>query len=631
MSMKKAGRATLVVAVLLGALMPPGAPGQTSVITSKHNLSATGTGTIKATSETKVCVFCHTPHARVNQTPLWNHQLSTAEYTPYSSDYLTSRSYTSPNQPNQRSKLCLSCHDGTVALGAVYNNNNGPATIEMANNVTTMPAGAAGNLGTSLTNDHPVGYIYDNTKDPELVARAWPWGPPVRLDPDAGSGTLECHTCHDPHNNEHTKFLRMDNTGAALCTYCHNKTGWADAIHKTSTQSVTPPSAAATTIGEWACRNCHTSHGGGGTPYLQTRSEENTCYESACHGSTATGSSTKNIEREASKLYAHPVNTVTGKHRNPDTPASLSVPNRHAECQDCHNAHRAKKGLHTPLSNTLSDVLAGATGVEPGPAALWTQPTTFTAMAPALKEGQICFKCHSYAGLGTAPGGVSQIVGPSGQPITDQAMEFNPANRSAHPVQVPTSQQSGAAAPRSLTADQMKAPWTATGTQTMYCSDCHGNDQPTSATVAQGPHGADSRFMLTGRGTFWPANRSGVLWSLNDIRANLNSWQTDLFCANCHTLYSGGRFSNNAHDASEHQDASVRCITCHVAVPHGAERSRLIGYASDPAPYNYSGTGTYDRLVITGFMKASGPDRYERESCSMTGVCHGTEQGRYEP
>ncbi|HEV8539509.1 MAG TPA: cytochrome c3 family protein, partial [Bacteroidota bacterium] len=286
---------------------------------TKHNLSVSGTGAIRASSEQQVCVFCHTPHLpkQFAAEQLWNHQASTSEYSLYSSDYLTNINYSAPSQPNARSKLCLSCHDGTVAIGAVYN-NGGPQTIAMQNDVTTMPPQAAGDIGTSLANDHPVGYPYDNTRDPELVARPFPWQTPVRLDPDASNGTVECITCHEPHDNSNTKFLRVANANAALCTFCHSKTGWSDAIHRNSTQSYTPPGISATTIGDWACRSCHQSHGGEGAPYLLIGHEENTCFGSGCHGSIQTGPSTKNIQSEFEKLYKHPTVSVIGKHKNPD-------------------------------------------------------------------------------------------------------------------------------------------------------------------------------------------------------------------------------------------------------------------------------------------------------------------------
>ena len=50
---------------------------------TKHNLSVSGPGPAQATSETEICIFCHTPHNASPGTPLWNHELSTV------SDYIT--------------------------------------------------------------------------------------------------------------------------------------------------------------------------------------------------------------------------------------------------------------------------------------------------------------------------------------------------------------------------------------------------------------------------------------------------------------------------------------------------------------------------------------------------------------
>jgi hypothetical protein len=198
-------------------------------------------------------------------------------------------------------------------------------------------------------------------------------------------------------------------------------------------------------------------------------------------------------------------------------------------------------------------------------------------------------------------------------------------------VQVASNDQTGGLTPKALSPSQLTPVWNAAGTQTMYCSDCHGNDQQTSTTVPQGPHGSNARFMLSGNARFWPVNAFGQLWSLDDVRNNRNNWQGDLFCVNCHPMFDGLNFANNVHRGANHQGADVKCITCHVTVPHGSQRSRLIGYASEPQPWNYAGTSTYDRLVITGFRKAAGPAAYVKEDCSMNGVCHGTQVGFYEP
>ena len=626
--------ATIAIALMIAAAAAP-APAQVQMesrmLGTKHNLGVSGTGAIRASTEKQLCVFCHTPHVPMENAAaqLWNRPGTSSAYTLYSSDYLTSLTYDTPDQPKQRSKLCLSCHDGTIAIGAVLN-NEGSTPILMQNDVSTMPENAAGYIGTSLANDHPVGYKYLAAKDPELANRPWPWNTGVKLDPDDPQGTVECQSCHDPHDNQFGDFLRMSNTDAALCTYCHQKTGWAQSAHRLSTQVHYPAGLPQTTVGEWSCRTCHKSHNGEGVPYLLSRTEENTCYDAGCHGTQNKGTLTKDIQTQAEKMYAHPTASVMAAHRNPDTQVSMGAGSRHAECMDCHNSHRAEKGVHLAGTNAVSGVLNGAAGVQPAFTPIWTQPTSYTEMKPAVAEGQICFRCHSSNAFGQVQNGVTTTVGPSGSYVTDQAMEFNPANRSAHPVQVPSANQTGSPFPKSLAPEAMTMEWSAVGTQSMYCSDCHGPDQAVSPSVPAGPHGSTFKFMLTGRGKYWPQNAMGELWSLDDINKNLNNWQNDLFCANCHPMVAGNKYLNNVHEKNQHTKTEVKCVTCHVVVPHGSKRSRLIGYASDVAPYNFLGIGQYDRLVIEGFSKAPDPLNYDRSNCSMSGICHGTQVGVFE-
>lgn len=634
-------KAAIVAILILSLFGLNTALAQVSIKDTKHNLSVSSPGTLKAQSEQEICVFCHTPHNSSATAQLWNRQPTAASYTLYSSEYLTSKTYSTPAQPNAKSKLCMSCHDGTIALGSVYNTSGGGTTssISMSGGITTMPTGSSGYIGIALTDDHPVGYNYDNTKEPELVVRAWPWNTAVKLDPDASTGKVECHTCHEPHNNQNTKFLRISNSNAGLCTFCHNKTGWSTAIHKNSTQSYTLSGGTATTIGEWSCRNCHKSHGGTGIPYILQSPEENTCYASSCHGSVSPGANTKDIQSALNKTYRHPTNFVSAKHINPDNSTSLNAPNRHAECQDCHNPHQAKDGLHLLKSNAVSNVLAGVKGVTPGSATIWTQPTTFTANDPVSAENQICFKCHSYNGFGSAPNGVTTILGPSGINITDQAMEFNSANKSAHPAQVSSNNQTGSTAPKALAVAQMTATWNSVGTQTMYCSDCHGNDQTVSTTIPDGPHGSTQKFMLKGTNQFWPTKSDGVtLWALNDFTTT--GPPVGLFCVNCHPMKSGATWQNNVH--REHAPSGINgggqlgstrapCVMCHLAVPHGSKRGRLIGYTNDVAPRKYSGTGL-NTLVLLGFKKATGPNNYNKSNCYSTqsGCTTHWNQGGYD-
>ena len=261
---------------------------------TKHNLSSTGPGTVKAVSETQVCVFCHTPHgATAGVAPLWNRSLSTQTYTVYTSSSLDANAIQgSLDQPGGSSKLCLSCHDGTLAIGNVnvLNGQGGsPGAVSVGMTGTdaggVMPGGSGGstgftrNLGADLTNDHPISVTYTGTlatRDGELRPvdgnQQWPAGvgdtigvrssgykPAVPLEPTGagGFGQLQCGTCHDPHLRDTAeatigpqKFLRHNrfqegtptNTYSAsndqICLACHDKNQgsgtWANSAHANS-------------------------------------------------------------------------------------------------------------------------------------------------------------------------------------------------------------------------------------------------------------------------------------------------------------------------------------------------------------------------------------------------------------
>ena len=135
--MKKIAAGFLLLLALLAEL----AFAQALVKDTKHNLSATAiTNPIRAAAggTTEICVFCHTPHGASTSGQLWNRALSTATYTPYTSDYLTGLGYPTAALGNS-SRLCLSCHDGTVALGSVFNTPGSGTTGSIAmQNVTPI-------------------------------------------------------------------------------------------------------------------------------------------------------------------------------------------------------------------------------------------------------------------------------------------------------------------------------------------------------------------------------------------------------------------------------------------------------------------------------------------------------------
>src|SRR5512134_686927 len=95
--------------------------GWAGIAGTRHNLSTSGPGSIKALSESEICVFCHTPHGASSELPLWNHRLSTQTYDLPSTSSGWPLLLTTVQQPDKASRLCLSCHDGTVAIGLLVN------------------------------------------------------------------------------------------------------------------------------------------------------------------------------------------------------------------------------------------------------------------------------------------------------------------------------------------------------------------------------------------------------------------------------------------------------------------------------------------------------------------------------
>ncbi len=198
------------------------------VFNTKHNLSVSGTGVVTAVSETQICIFCHTPHAAYPETPLWNHQLSAAEsYTNYWSPTL--KSYDEGEAPpiDGFSKLCLSCHDGTVAIGAVRSRMDPIETY-----VDVLDIGLQGHIGTDLSGKHPVSIIFDaylanlRNQDPSLMPLNWPVSDPdVKLYPTQSGYGVQCTSCHDPHGGkggpDAPPFWRKVN-GDDVCLACHD-------------------------------------------------------------------------------------------------------------------------------------------------------------------------------------------------------------------------------------------------------------------------------------------------------------------------------------------------------------------------------------------------------------------------
>jgi predicted CXXCH cytochrome family protein len=218
-------RAIHVMSLVLAVCALPAIAG---VKDTKHNFtSPTYSPNAFFWGTRQVCVFCHTAHnADPAYDPLWNHEVNPAQsYDMYTSNTMDM----TPLTLHEGSLICLSCHDGTIAINSL-NNLPGP---EGAGNYGT-PGGAAldgtGRLtstseayvGTDLTDDHPVGITYNSGQDNDFVPKTGnPLSYPDKLLYDGLY--VECTSCHDPHDNTYSDFLVESNANSNLCTRCHTK------------------------------------------------------------------------------------------------------------------------------------------------------------------------------------------------------------------------------------------------------------------------------------------------------------------------------------------------------------------------------------------------------------------------
>jgi hypothetical protein len=264
--MKKA----IVLLVMLVIATPAfaGMEARTGVNGSLHDMNVfVGAG---ADTYGRVCVFCHTPHNATAMSdsitaPLWNHQETAAVFDPYiwatpeNSDLLIFDPLEGP------SRLCMSCHDGVIAV----DQHNGSVS-QLGS--TVLSGAARGNIGNSaaasgLSDDHPIGFDYDEALDARNVADGTGIGLKAELvpkteffatavDTNQAAGTynnvtregtrqiqdvlydgylMTCASCHEVHNKENVIQLAGSNlvtpnyflygleSESLICLSCHIK------------------------------------------------------------------------------------------------------------------------------------------------------------------------------------------------------------------------------------------------------------------------------------------------------------------------------------------------------------------------------------------------------------------------
>ncbi|HEY5648202.1 MAG TPA: hypothetical protein VIU33_01795 [Nitrospiria bacterium] len=247
-----------IIGMIIGVFLPAGlvfaqAPPGAGIFGSSHDFSGVPAGTGVATG---ACTFCHTPHKAAQTRLLWNHTLSQNTYTWSDATHTVggtplpsiSPAWTGPT------KFCLSCHDGSVAVGDIFwfNATEWKGTSALDNTRLDSGPGNTATPAGDLMGNHPISHPYPYNMAPnsyngtvtgsqvlleEYVADPTPLG--IRLfndvtgivtaGPMAGRSGLECSSCHDPHNgsavqDKHFLLGQLGGNGPDyICTKCHIK------------------------------------------------------------------------------------------------------------------------------------------------------------------------------------------------------------------------------------------------------------------------------------------------------------------------------------------------------------------------------------------------------------------------
>lgn len=233
----------LILALSLGLMIPvmsmgqstlgPGTLGSQSSLGNPHNFSGYAWNPYNSATKQggQICQPCHTPHNSniTAAAPLWNHEITSAAFTVYESENTTTEAINGGFPvPDGTSLLCLSCHDGSVALAS------------FGSQVGTDKLTGGANLTEDLRNDHPVSIVYDNYASASVgFLRGSTYLYATSFDATAGTyaagtktiatglldknGKMQCTSCHYGHGNSNGYILKMNNRGSLLCLACHNK------------------------------------------------------------------------------------------------------------------------------------------------------------------------------------------------------------------------------------------------------------------------------------------------------------------------------------------------------------------------------------------------------------------------
>jgi predicted CXXCH cytochrome family protein len=612
----------LVILILLVAVGGWGqtAPQNTDVL-GAHDFSS-GSSPMHG-QQSNACSYCHVPHRSINNTPLWNQQLSTSPYEMYSSHTTTNTTV----QPTlgRSSVLCLSCHDGTVGVGQTY-----------AYGKMTMTGAMTTAIGTKLEGSHPFSLQTPLKDAPSLVSSLAATGTTADTTKAVKliNGSVECTSCHDPHNQRIDKlnpnFLVRDSIRGGLCLSCHesqprtvNSHGnpleqWPASVHANSGSLVAQAAGLGgySTVAEFACSSCHAAHNAGGAmgllrnpnppvPNVDTTSQS--CV--VCHdGASNVSPPAPNIFSELTKSSGHPYATAANPH-NLDEPAVLNQ-NRHATCADCHNAHASQPVTNFGLPPGMRGSQNLAVGVD--------AKDGTTVLTPAMNQYETCLRCH-----GTSVGkGASTTLGylplwaASAPDRLNLIPQFNTPGTSSHPVM--SDRHSGYPQP-SLRTYMLQVDGTSQGRPMgarILCTDCHNADDNREFGGAgpNGPHGSKWMHILERRYEFSQATAPGQ--QITNLFPNPDQSVNGPYalCAKCHDLnqlLADTSFTQH----SKHINMGVSCSVCHTGHGIGAQTANLTGER----------LVNFDVNVVA--QNGTNPISYNHATQSCTLTCHAKSHG----
>ena len=615
------------------------------------------------------CMYCHAPHSGINGTPgvsgtpLWSQKLSSVpSYKIYSSGTMVNK--TNPSPPlGSNSTLCLSCHDGTVALGTLTPYGQ----VAMTGSLSGRPS----DLGTDLTTTHPFSFVTPLQPSSNL------WdslsaNPPSTHDATGAvqliNGNVECGSCHNPHVqniDSSSDFLVIDNSQSALCLACHNPTippgsgmglasvpsppaaanvlmprntggggvapsaaamsrntlaDWISSIHATAPNRVTTQitlegvstrMAQTASLGPYTsvrkngCLSCHETHNS--SKALLRGSEDQNCL--SCHnGSTNVSPPAPNISAEMSvPKISHSASATNINIAHSADESEVLDHNRHAACVDCHNPHSTKRvGLNFPSPPRIRASQEGVVGI--------SATDGRSIVYPASNQYENCFRCHGISKGKTTPaafGYLPERLVAAADPL-NIIPQFALTSSSSHPV---AHDRNSPLPQPSLRANMLELDGTrygrAMGTR-ILCTDCHNSDdnREFGGTGANGPHGSKYPHLLERRYDMSQAPAPGQQITNLSVPPNLSATGNYALCAKCHDLrilVNNSSFKEHAR----HINDGFSCSVCHTGHGVGAQAAAVSGERMVD----------FDINVVAPNGKAPISYRRATSSCSLT--CHG--------